>query len=381
MKELDKTNIQGMHAMNRQLLLIRIIFLLVCTLLFTTYMTGFSPEGATFASMTIGIVAGLLFGIVLIGTESLLKDVSLRSFNVATLGLFCGYLMGSVILHFFDAIIEVSGLFIPGEYYSLLSVTFFLFCGYLGMAFAVRSAEELHLSIPFIRLESTTKKKKDIVLDSSTLLDTRVIDLATSGLLDNHLIVPRFILKELHLMHESGDEASKIKARRCLEAIRKLESIPGLNLRYVETDFSDLKDTASKLARLARIMDATIMTADLNKTQSAVADGTRTVNIHTLSNALKAIPQNGEFLTIKIQRYGKDPRQGVGYLEDGTMVVVNGGAEFLGHTIKAQIVSVKSTLSGRMIFCNAMEESLSAETEQTDMAEETENSQSSYYSV
>lgn len=344
-------------------------------------MTGFSPEGATFASMTIGGVAGLLFGAVLIGTESLLKDVSLRSFNVAALGLFCGYLMGKVVLLFLDTIITMSGLIMPLEYHSLVSITVFLFSGYFAMAFAVRSSEELHLSIPFIKLESTSKKKKDIVLDSSTLLDTRVIDLATSGILDNHLIIPRFILKELHLMHESGDEAAKIKARRCLEAIRKLESIPGLNLRYVETDFSDLKDSASKLARLARIMDATIMTADLNKAQPTVSDGNRTLNLHALSNALKAKPQSGEFLNIKIQRHGKDPRQGVGYLEDGTMVVINGGAEFLGLTIKAQIVSAKETFSGRMIFCNAVEESLVMDVEQANVPQEAETNHKSYYAV
>jgi len=342
-------------------------------------MTSFSPEGATFASTIIGVVAGLLFGAVLIGAESLLKDVSLRSFNVAVVGLFCGYLMGKVILLFLDTVMAMSGILMSPEYYSLVSVAIFLFSGYFAMAFAARSSEELHLSIPFVKLESTNKKKKDIVLDSSTLLDTRVIDLATSGLLDNHLIIPRFILKELHQMNESGDEAAKIKARRCLEALRKLESIPGLNLRYVETDFADLKDTASKLARLARIMDAIIMTADLNKAQSAVTDGTRTVNLHALSNALKAIPQNGEFLNIKIQRYGKDPRQGVGYLEDGTMVVVNGGAEFLGHTIRAQIVSAKTTLSGRMIFCNAMEESLMQDDEESCIIQDEESK--SYYTI
>jgi uncharacterized protein YacL len=342
--------------MNRQLLLIRIIFLVVCALLMTTYMTGIWGEGATFATTIIGLIGGLLFGGVLICVESALKEVNLRTFNIALLGLFFGYLLGEVITRIFDAALSSVALTMPGEYLALVRVCVYLFTSYFGMIIAFRSAEEIHLSIPFVKLESSSKKKKDIMLDSSTLLDTRIIDLATSGLLDNHLIIPRFILKELHLTNESGDEHSKMKARRCLEAIRKLENIPGLNLRYIETDFPDLKDSAAKIARLARIMDATIMTADLNRAHSSPADGTRMVNLNILSNALKAPPQNGEFLSIKIQRYGKDPRQGVGYLEDGTMVVVNGGADYLGSTIKAQIVSVKSTLSGRMIFCNAIED-------------------------
>jgi len=342
--------------MSRLLLLIRIIFLVVCALLMTTYMNAIWGEGATFATTFIGVIGGLLFGSVLITIEYMLKEVSLRSFNIALLGLVCGYLFGEVSWRIFEASLSSLIVTMQPEYVALAKLLVYLTSTYIGMILAFRSTEELHLCIPFVKLESTSKKKKDIMLDNSTLLDTRVVDLATSGLLDNHLIIPRFILKELHLTNESGDEPAKMKARRCLEAIRKLENIPGLNLRYIETDFPDLKDSSAKIARLARIMDATIMTADLNRAHSSPADGTRMVNLNILSNALKAPPQNGEFLSIKIQRYGKDPRQGVGYLEDGTMVVVNGGADFLGSTIKAQIVSVKSTLSGRMIFCNAIEE-------------------------
>ena len=148
----------------------------------------------------------------------------------------------------------------------------------------------------------------------------------------------------------------KTKARRCFEVLRKLESIEGLNLQYVDTDFSDIKDSSAKLSQLARILGGSIITADVSKPSHTSPQGIRTVNIHSLSNAFKAIPQNGEFLTIKIQRKGKEPGQGIGYLDDGTMVVVNGGEEFIFDTIKAQILSVKSTSSGRMIFCNAAED-------------------------
>src|ERR1044072_7233269 len=103
-------------------------------------------------------------------------------------------------------------------------------------------------------------------------------------------------------------------------------------------------------------MNTNIITSDINRIQQASIEGVRIINIHLLSNALKPLTQAGEFINIKIQRYGKEPRQGVGYLDDGTMVVVNGGAEFIGETIKAQVLSVKHTSSGRMIFCNAAEE-------------------------
>jgi len=199
-------------------------------------------------------------------------------------------------------------------------------------------------------------KKKDILVDLSILSDPRIIDLASSGLLDHHLIIPRFAVKELYTLAEAGDDIIKSKARRSLELIKKLESMPSLDLRYVETDFPDIKDPMMKLIRLARFMDTHIITSDINRIQQSSIEGVRIINIHMLSNALKPITQAGESINIKIQRYGKEARQGVGYLEDGTMVVVNGGAEFIGETIKAYVLSVKHTSSGRMIFCNAAEE-------------------------
>lgn len=346
--------------------LLRIIFMILCPLLFTMYTTSGLHYGVTFASLTIGIIGGLLIGGLVIGIESCLKGSAMAGFNLGMLGLFFGYLFATSLMLPVDEILNTLKIAEPAA--PLVKMLVYLISCYLGIILTRRANDELKFIIPFIKFDSAEKKKKDIIVDSSTLLDTRIIDLALTGLLDNHLILPKFIINELNFMNEHGDEAAKAKARRCFEVIRKLESIPDLNLRYVETDFPDLKDISSKLAYLARSMDATLMTADLNRQQPPVAEGVRTVNIHALSNAFKAIPQSGEFLTIKIQRKGKEPGQGVGYLEDGTMVVVNGGEEFIFETIKAQILSVKSTSSGRMVFCNAVdyeEPSLSRELSET----------------
>ena len=160
----------------------------------------------------------------------------------------------------------------------------FLVTGYLGMVMTMRSSEELYFSIPFIRLKPSFQKKKDILLDISILTDPRIIDLATSGLLDHHLILPRFALKELYQMADSSDEGIKTKARRSLEVLKKLENIATLELRYVDTDFSDIKDTHAKLTNLARHSDANIITADINRVQQSEIEGVRVVNINLLSN-------------------------------------------------------------------------------------------------
>lgn len=174
--------------------------------------------------------------------------------------------------------------------------------------------------------------------------------------MDHHLVIPRFLIKDLYAQAEVSDENSKAKAKRSLEVVKKLEALPDLELRYNDTDFPEVKDPMTKMIRLARLIDANILTADISRVQMAAIEGVRIINLHTLSNALKPLMQAGENIKIKIQRYGKEPRQGVGYLDDGTMVVVNGGGQFIGEVVDAQVLSVKHTTSGRMIFCNVLDE-------------------------
>lgn len=342
--------------MNKTLIFIRLFFAFLCVLFFITYTTITGVGGLNFTNIVIGLTAGLALGAVLICVDLLfLNKCNMRSFNIAILGLFLGYLLGQAIMLIAGATLNLELLSVG--ILTLLKTIVYLSCAYLGMIFTARASEELQLSIPFIKFKSSALKKKDILIDWSILMDSRIIDIASSGLLDEHLIVPRFMMTELYVMLESNDETTRNKARRCLDVFKKLEIITTLELRYSDVDFPDLKDPASKLIQLASVLDANIITADVARLQQYAVEGIRIINIHMLSNVLKPMV-TGEHISIKVQRYGKEPRQGVGYLDDGTMVVVNGGAEFLGETIKAQVLSVKHTSSGRMIFCNAAEESM-----------------------
>lgn len=366
--------------MNISLIFIRFLFMMICVLASTTYATSMS-DGANLTNALVGMVAGLSVGALLISTDRFLTQFNLRTLNIATFGLFCGYLLGESILTIFNAALNIHQLAIAPEVMNLIQTGIFLSTTYVGMIMTVRTADELHLSIPFIKFKPTSHKKKDFLIDSSILMDSRIIDLASSGLLDHQLILPRFILKELYALAETGDESAKYKARRCLDVFKKLENIPTLDLRYTDTDFSEIKDPMVKLVRLARLMDVNIMTADINRVQQSSIEGVRIVNIHILSNALKPLTQTGEYINIKIQRYGKEPRQGVGYLEDGTMVVVNGGADSIGEVIKAQVLSVKHTSSGRMIFCNSIEEAFLSDDECARNVAELADVQNNYLTV
>lgn len=306
----------------------------------------------------IGVGLGVIFSAVLVGFDIAFRKYNLRSFNVAIIGIFIGYLMGQALVLILKAILDISSIsnVLQPHTLEIVKIGLFLFGIYLGTLMTLRASDELYISIPFVRFTQVTQKKKDLLIDTSVLADARVIDVAATGLLDYQLVLPRFILKELYAQSEVGDEAARSKARRCLEIVKKLEGISHLEMRVNDNDFPEVKDLMGKLVRLARLLDANILSADISKVQMSSVEGITVVNIHALSNALKPLMQTGEFIKIKIQRYGKEPRQGVGYLEDGTMVVVNGGGDFIGETIEARVLSVKHTSSGRMIFCNAAEE-------------------------
>lgn len=331
---------------------VQTLFAFISVLFSFSFSISYFEGGLNLINSTLGLLGGTIFALLIIGFGSMLKKFNLRELNLATLGLFFGFLLGKAILFL------VSGVFGEISQNVQLPVQFitYLITTYLGMLLTSRAAEELLFCIPFIEFKQSNRKKKDILVDLSIAADSRIIDLASTGLLDQQLIIPRFALKDLYIQAESMDEQTRIKAKKSLEVIKKLESLPTLDLRYTETDFHEIKDPMVKLTHLARFLDTHIITSDINRIQQSSIEGVRIINIHMLSNALKPITQAGESISIKIQRYGKEARQGVGYLDDGTMVVVNGGAEFIGETIRAHVLSVKHTTSGRMIFCNAADD-------------------------
>ncbi|NGX62393.1 MAG: putative PIN and TRAM-domain containing protein YacL [Chlamydiae bacterium] len=334
---------------------VRILFVLLSLIFMITFAIGVE-ESPTIWTYAWGAGLGLVLGGVLLGIDHLFRRFNLRSFTVVVLGLFIGYLMSLALILIFDAIIEIAGAHPDHFLVEIVKIFLFLFGTYLGVIMILRASDEIYVSIPFVKFSPSVERSKEIVLDPSALQDPRIIDLAASGLLDKRLILPRFLMRSLQRDEESHDEEVRRKAKRGFEVVQKLEQLPELSLRFHETDFPEVKEITEKSLRLARLLDADLLSADINRIQMAQIEGVRVFNIHSLSNALKPLMPRGEILKIKIQRYGKEEMQGVGYLEDGTMVVVNGGADFIGETVEAHVLSVKHTSSGRIIFCNVAEE-------------------------
>ncbi len=329
------------------------MFSVICILFCVNTAVRIIPTGVNWVNITLGALSGLILSAILIGAQRILRKTNLRTFNLMILGLLAGYCMTQVILFSLQAIL---GLDTSADYLMPMRFLIFIITTYCGLMLTIQSADTLHLSIPFVEFQPFTQKKKDILVDISILSDQRIIDLASSGLLDHHLIMPRFALHELYIQADSKDDVIKIKAKRAIDVLKKLDNLPNLNLRYVDTDFPEIKDLTAKMVRLARFLDTYVITSDVNRIQQASIEGVKIINIHVLSNALKPVMQAGESINIKIQRIGKEARQGIGYLDDGTMVVVNEGAPFIGKVTKAYVLSAKTTSSGRLIFCNAAEE-------------------------
>ena len=343
--------------MNVSLAFIRVFFAIISIFFMTTYMLS-PPEGLIGVKALIGVAIGSVFSLLLFGFDTLFRRFNLRSFNIAVIGLFIGYLMGQALVIIFNAILSLSSIprLLTPQVLEIIKIALFLFGTYLGAIMTLRTSNELYISIPFVKFAPTTQKKRDLLIDASVLCDTRIIDFCSTGVLDKHLVLPRFVVKELHAQMEVVEETSKKRARRCLDVIKQMEELPHLSLRFNDTDFPEVKEMTSKFVRLARLIDANVLTADIGRIQSSSVEDVRFINLHSLSTALKPIMETGEVIKIKVQRHGKEPRQGVGYLDDGTMVVVNGGGSFIGEVVEAQVLSVKHTSSGRMIFCNLLEE-------------------------
>lgn len=336
--------------MNVSIVFVRVFFTLLSMLFVTIYSVNAFPFPMGLVG---GLIVGLLFGLFLVLLDVLFRRFNLRSFNVALIGLFFGYLMGQALVLISDAILKlIYSTTYHTQLVEIIEIGLFLFGIYLGLVLTLRASDELYVSLPFVKFSTIKEKKKDLIIDPSALADSRILDLALSGLIDFHLIVPRFVIRALYAQAETKNEMEKSKAKRSLDTLKRLEEHPELGIRYNDTDFPEVQDVGQKLTRLSRLIDANIITADISSVQST-ADGVRIINIHTLSSALKPLTETGEWIRVKIQRQGKEPNQGVGYLEDGTMVVVNDGAQYIGQTIDVNVISVKHTSSGRMIFCNA----------------------------
>ena len=234
---------------------------------------------------------------------------------------------------------------------SFLHIVLLLVMAYLGMIIGANKGDLLNLQAlgGLIGTERTTKRLYK-VLDTSVIIDGRVADVCEAGFLDGTLVIPRFVLRELQMVADSADPLKRQRGRRGLEVLQRIQKIQGLDVEIADDDFPNVPDVDMKLIEMAKRYDAKIITNDFNLNKVATLQGIEVLNVNQLANALKPVVLPGEAMRVFILREGKEYNQGVAYLDDGTMVVVDGARKMINKTIDITVTSVHQTTAGKMIF-------------------------------
>lgn len=293
-----------------------------------------------------GLLAGFGFGGLLIALDEMLKGFSLRAFSAATFGLLLGVVVAWTV--------DNSGLFVWVDEETtrwLIRLCLFIAFGYLGMILAARgNKEDFSLIIPFIRFKAQSEPSELLLLDTSAVIDGRVADLMEAGFLEGIAVVPRFVLGELQALADASDDTRRARGRRGLDILSRLRNHPAIEVKIHEADPAEETAVDAKLIRLAQVLNAKLFTTDYNLAKVAALRGARCVNVMELANALKPAVLPGDRVRLRVVREGRERGQGVGYLNDGTMVVINDGQSVIGREAEVRIQSLVQTGAGLIVF-------------------------------
>ncbi|HTR47075.1 MAG TPA: PIN domain-containing protein [Verrucomicrobiae bacterium] len=320
------------------ILAFRLIFVVVCTAAgFHFRPFGLSPvEGA---------VAGLSFSVAVILFELRLRRASLRRLIGAAIGSILGILGAYLISLIFTHTT------IPESTRSFFSLAIFLVMTYIGLVLGANKGDMLNLQAFGGVFGSERNARHSVkLLDTSVIIDGRVADIAEALFLDGTIIIPQFVLRELQLVADSADPLKRQRGRRGLEVLQRIQKMPHLEVQIAEDDFAQIADVDLKLIELAKRYDAKVVTNDFNLNKVATLQGIEVMNVNLLANALKPVVLPGETMRVFVLREGKEYNQGVAYLDDGTMVVVDGARKMINKTIDISVTSVHQTTAGKMIF-------------------------------
>jgi uncharacterized protein YacL len=301
--------------------------------------------GEVMGSQLEGAAAGMAFGLCVILGDSLLRGITLRVFSSATLGLLIGFLftqllLASDLLHYQS-----------DDWRWVTSLALYAAFGYLGMMLAIRgNRDEFALIIPYVRFRQQTVQDAPLLLDTNIIIDGRISEICASGFLSGSLIVPRFVLAELQRLADSAEPLKRERGRRGLDTLSEMQLNRRLNVTIHETDHDDGIPVDTRLVQLARPLQARLLTNDTALCKIGRLQNVPVLNLNDLARAMAPAISNGDEMELVLVKEGRDAHQAVGYLGDGTMVVVNHARPQLGHAVSVKIVSTLQTAAGRMYF-------------------------------
>lgn len=297
-----------------------------------------------------GALTGFVLGIIIVYLETRIRKSQFKIIWGSTLGTFAGVLLGWLLGSIYQTIAPDSATT------TFIRIFFLLILPYIGFLVGTQRFEWLDPSnlLRFFKEKSVGRTFK--ILDTSVIIDGRIADICDTAFIEGTLILPQFILKELQLIADSSDGIKRQRGRRGLEILDHLQKSSQVSVVISEVDFPEIQDVDSKLIELAKHQDAKVITNDYNLSKIAKLQGVQILNINELANAMKPVVLPGESIRVFILKEGKEKDQGVAYLDDGTMVVVDNSRRMIGQTVSITVTSVLQTTVGKMIFGRYNEE-------------------------
>jgi len=295
-----------------------------------------------------GILIGTAIGIGVLLVELAIQRISLDDMVAAIIGI----VLGLVFVRLIKFFVEWSENPFFNQLFLKYNLILSIVVPYIGMLFILRKKAEIYLLDKDIFSLARKKVKNMFLVDTSILIDGRIYDIVKTGFIDGILVVPEFVLNEVHLLSDSEDNLKRQRGRRALDILKQLqeEAINDIEVKIYEKDYPEIKFTDDKLVKMAQELNIPLLTNDFNLNKLAKVKGVKVLNINQLVSALKPIVFPGEELEIFIIREGKEPSQGVGYLDDGTMIVVEDGKNYVGQKKKVVVQSILQTEAGKIIF-------------------------------
>src|SRR5437667_4923648 len=301
------------------------------------------------------IVLGLTSAVGIIYFEHRLKRATLKRLIGAAVGSIMGITGASLISHMLtDTVFDTNSL-------SFIKLFILFLMTYVGLVVGANKGDLLNLAaLGGIFGGERPVKKSYKILDTSVIIDGRIADICETGFVDGILIIPQFVLRELQQVADSADSLKRNRGRRGLDILQRIQKMAGITVQIVETDYPNIREVDLKLIELAKETEAKIVTNDFNLNKVAQLQGVEVLNINELANSLKPVVLPGETMKVFILKEGKEYNQGVAYLDDGTMVVVDNARKMIGKTVDISVTSVLQTTAGEMIFGKCDERQLSA---------------------
>jgi uncharacterized protein YacL len=330
------------------LILIRAIFVLV--------LAGFAARlarivGENELANPYLVFIGVMIGAVAIVVGDLLTPRKrIQTISALYFGVIVGIFLSNLIN---EAVRPAMQLYLDARVHMAISSVFMIFMCYICVSTLLQTKDDFRFIIPYVEFSKEVKGARPLVLDTSVVIDGRIADVAETRVIDQPMVVPRFVLQELQSIADSSDKLRRNRGRRGLDILNRLQKSPGIEVRIHDAEIPELagiREVDQRLVILAKHLGGKVVTNDYNLNKIARLQGVEVINLNDLANAMKPIVLPGEYLTVKLIKRGEEQGQGVGYLDDGTMVVVEQGSYHLGESVRLGVTSVLQTSAGRMIF-------------------------------